>query len=194
MKPRPGPPPLREVSDFSPDANSVYSNGHDTHAGLQAALRKHLKDKEFDLDKIGFARSVLEAIENAQVNVDSIKTIKANFAVLLVELAKRQRKANREASGERIQSRVNRACQRFLVQHQEEARKEDVTLLIEEIEGQLDASPEGEEVRAAMRKLVWDFKLEEDPRSKVPDYEQFLRGLEGLPYAGARAVQSALAK
>ncbi len=185
--------PDRDTDDFSPLATSVYMEGRDTHAGLEDALRTHLGDEEFDLDKIGFARSVLAAIENPRIDPSALQTLKTNFTVLLGELAKRQRMANREASGERIQSRVNRTRQRFLAQHQDDgARKEDVMLLIEEIEGQLDTSPEGEEVRAAMRKWVRDFKLDEEPRSRVPDYAKFLNDLEGLPYAGTRAVQVSL--
>lgn len=181
----------RDVAAFEPNSANVYSDGRDTHAGLKAELRDFLGDPEFNLDKIGFARGVLAALEDPESSAESIATIMSNFSLLLTELAKRQRMANREASTERIQSRVHRARQRFLVQHREEARKEDVTLLIEEIEGQLDSSPEAEDVRSGMRGWVSEYKLDEEPRSEVPDFAKFLHALEGLPYAGLRAVQIA---
>lgn len=181
--------PERDLESFAPDASTVYAESRDTHAGLEAALQSHLGDEEFHLDKIGFARSVLASIEEEGSGADSVATFEGNFYLLLAELAKRQRKANREASSERIQSRVHRARERFLVRHQSEARKEDVTLLIEEIEGQLDSSPEAEDVRSAMRGLVSEYTLEEEPRSQVPDYPQFLNDLESLPYVGTQAVQ-----
>jgi hypothetical protein len=76
-----------------------------------------------------------------------------------------------------------------MADHPRTARREDVQLLIEEIEGQLDSTLEADEVRAILRRWVRDFGLEDDPRSDIEDFPKFLLELQGLAYAGPRAVQ-----
>ena len=180
----------QDMSDFGPDAGEVFNEGADSHAGVESALRAFLNEDEFDLDKIGFARSLLAAIESSPLDSPARAAVKRNFVVLLGLLAKMQRQANREASEERIRSRVSRAKRRFVSDNRDAPRKEAVSMLIEEIDGQLDSSVESDEVRSVMRKWIRDFKLEEDPRTRVEDFPTFLSQLEALPYMGTLAVQS----
>jgi predicted ATPase len=180
----------QDLSDFAPQQQEVFNGGADTHTGIETALRAFLNDNQFDLDKIGFARCLLVAINSAEVLSPARVIVKQNFVTLLRVLAKMQRQANRESSEERIRSRVNRAKRRFVSDNRDAPRKEAISMLIEEIDGQLDSSAESDEVRSVMRKWIRDFKLEEDPRSRVDDFPAFLSQLEALPYVGTLAVQS----
>jgi predicted ATPase len=180
--------PESDLDAFAPSVKAVYAGGNDTHKGLESAMRDHLADDEFDLDKIGFARSLLAVIAQG-ADEAAIAVVESNFKVLLAELARLQRGADRAASAEKIRNRVKRVRRRFAMDHPSSARREHVTLLIEEVEGQLDSTVEAEEVRATMRGWHRDFLLEEDPRTEIEDYSAFLRELEGLAYAGTRAVQ-----
>lgn len=177
-----------DMTAFAPDAEAVYVDGRDTHDGLESVLRAHLNDAEFDLDKIGFARSALASLSDRS-DSDALSTLEANFKVLLGRLAELQRGADREARSEKIRSRVNRVRRRFATDHPHGAHREDVLLFIEEIEGQLDSTMEAEETRAILRRWVQELKIEEDPRAEVEEYPAFLRKLEGLAYAGSRSVQ-----
>lgn len=178
-----------DMTAFAPDAEGIYVDGRDTHDGLESVLRAHFNDVEFDLDKIGFARSVLASLSGGGDGDAALSRLEANFKILLGRLAKLQRGADREAGLEKIRSRVNRVRRRFATDHPHSARREDVLLFIEEIEGQLDSTMQAEETRAILRGWARELKVEEDPRAEVEDYPAFLRKLEGLAYAGSLSVQ-----
>lgn len=181
--------PEHDLGDFGADPTLIFAEGRATPRGLEQAVRDHLGKEDFHVDKVGFARSVLAVVEGTDAEDAAVVRLKANFSVLLAELAKRERSADREAGQERIRSRVNRIRRRFLADHSGDANCEDVLLLVEEIDSHLDGSHEAEDVRAEMRAWGRDFELEENPRAPLPRYEEFLARLEGLPYAGARSVQ-----
>ena len=113
----------------------------------------------------------------------------SNFRTLLAQLTLRQRSANREQRAEQIRSRINRVRRRFENDHPNRARREEVTLLIEEVDAQLDSSMEAEEVRAITRQWIGKLRLDEDPRADIEDFNGFLGELQGLAYAGPRKVQ-----
>jgi predicted ATP-dependent endonuclease of OLD family len=177
------------LNGFVAEPSVIFKDGLDSHGGLQAALCDYLQDDEFHLDKVGFARCLLAAVNETTKDSEFRQVAQRNFERLLRLLAKMQRQVNREVSEERIRSRVNRARRRFRSDNPEAPRKEAVSVLIEEISGQLDSSPESDEVRSAMRRWIREFKLEEEPRARIDEYERFLSQLEALPYVGTLAVQ-----
>lgn len=151
-------------------------------------MRQHLGDPEFSINKIGLARNVLEAADSSELAKET-ETMDGNFRRLLAALASLQRKADREAKEEKIASRINRTRRVFLAGHPVGARKEEVSLLIEEVEDQLDSSPESDAVRATMRKWRRDLELDDDPRREIEEFPLFVRELEALAYAGTQAAQ-----
>jgi len=153
---------------------------------LECAIRDLSGESNFHLDKIGFARSVLSVLQQRAANDPELGTVESNFRLLLAELGRRQRKAVQAESAERISSRINRARDRFLRAHPERARREHVHLLIEEISGQLDNSNEAEDVRAAMRSWHQLFKLDDDPRGEIENFDELAGALKALAYTGAR--------
>jgi predicted ATPase len=178
-----------DVTNFVPAAATVFQGDRDTLSGLQNALRSHIGDASFDLDKIGFARSVVAVVQELEPDDADLAVLQANFRTLLGALAKRQRLADRRANSERISGRIKRAARRFLADHPTSARREHVLLLKEEIEDQLDATLEADEIRAELREWVREFQLEDDLRADIEDYSRFRAVLAGLAHAGTRAVQ-----
>jgi energy-coupling factor transporter ATP-binding protein EcfA2 len=180
----------KDLNAFAPTSKVVFQDNRDTLKGLEAALVQHLSDERIHPDKIGFARSVIDFVEDASDDQASdLSTLEANFRVLLSQLARLQRDADRDASNDRIGKRVNRETKRFVSDHPRSATREEVLLLVELIERQLDHSREAEEVLAAMRRWNHDFALHEDPAAEVEDYGRFIEDLRPLAYAGDRAVQ-----
>jgi len=179
-----------DLTGFNPTPAVIFEDGRDTHVGIEAQLRVSLDNESFHLDKIGFARCLLAAIERSPTESPGRSVVVQNFVTLLHLLAKKQRQANREANGERIRSRVNRARKRFVSDNPDAPRKEAISVLIEEIDGQLDSDAESDDVRSGMRKWIREFKLEDDPRATVEDFPKFLAALEALPYVGTLSVQS----
>lgn len=121
---------------------------------------------------------------------EDVVKVEKNFRVLLAEIARCQRQAESAESVDRISSRINRAKRAFTRTHHDQARREDVSDLIEEITNQLDNSPEAEDVRAAMRSWRRDFDLDADPRALVDDYPRLLHAVDSLAYQALRASSS----
>lgn len=170
-------------------AAKVFADQRGTLKGVEAAIKAQLGDEHFHLDKIGFARNVVAVLRTAAPGDEAAELVESNFRVLLSQLGRMQRAANRDASREKIRSRLNRIRRRFEADHQHGARRESVILLVEEIDSQLDTGLESEEVRAAMRSWTSKHQLDEDPRGELDDFAGFLLDLQSLPYAGARSVQ-----
>lgn len=151
---------------------------------LEKAIRQKSGDAKFHLDKVGFARAVVEVAGEGEV--EGVDTLRSNFTLLLSALAKMQRTAVRRTTVDRISSRINRAKRDFTRTHKSSARKEAVNALVEEISNQLDTSRESELVRAEMN--TWDtrFGLSESPRDEVDDYAGLLKAINALAYKAVR--------
>ncbi|NHC23654.1 AAA family ATPase [Nocardioides sp. IC4_145] len=156
---------------------------------LEKAIATKAGAESFHLDKVAFARATVDALTGVvpgSVSTDERKVAEANFRLLLAEIAKCQRAAERAESVEKISSRINRAKRDFTRTHPTQARREDVVALIEEVGSQLDFSPEAEDVRAEMRTWFAAFELDSEPRTLVGDFEGLVRALDGLAYKAVR--------
>ncbi len=153
---------------------------------LEQTIRRLTAQENFELNKIGFARSVLAELASDATREQDRQTLSRNFRQLFEALGVRQRKAVRAESVERVSSRINRARDRFIREHVSTATREHVLLLIEEISGQLDNSEEAEDVRAEMRSWRPRFHLDEDPREAIEDIEDLHAALRSLAYLGKR--------
>lgn len=172
---------------FAPSPSEVFAAKKDTIRGLEVLLAQASGDSAH-LDKIGFARCLLSVLPQHESTADG-ERLASNFIALLAALTRRQRQADRDTREEKVRTRVNRERRRFMADHPDAARREEVTLLVETIERQLDTSPEADEVRRTMSAWQRRYQLNEDPRSLVEDYPGFLRALDGLAYAGVQQAQ-----
>lgn len=143
------------------------------------------------LDKVGFARAVIAAIEHdatPELRAAVVKNFEALFALLVAA----QRAAVRKNGRERVRSTVKRFRNAFLRDHPSTAQRRDVGALLDDIEGQLsEVTDETEEVRAAVRKIRADFQLSDEPASPVPDFDGLKERLGQLTYEGVRTVLEA---
>lgn len=181
-----------DISTLGLSAGTVFDEAP-TKAGakgtidaLEQAIRKVTGQESFELNKIGFARSVLAELASDAVQEEDRQLLAANFRQLFTALGVRQRAAVRAESVERVSSRINRARDRFMREHVSTATREHVLLLIEEISGQLDNSEEAEDVRAEMRSWRPQFHLDDDPREAIEDIEELHTALRSLAYLGKR--------
>lgn len=180
------------------EPTSTDSRGEPRNRGLIKYLELAIGDAtgkpEFHLDKVAFARAVVEvaSLQDPQrpVTADDITVMANNMRVLLAAIAACQRQAIRAESVDKISSRINRAKREFLRTRKKNARKEDVLALIEEIGSQLDNSPEAEDVRATMRGWERTFLLDSEPRAPVPDFPALVKAIEQLAYQAVRAAEA----
>lgn len=142
------------------------------------------------LDKVGFARAVLEAVEHDAPEA-SREVALANFAVLFRRLDKAQRDAMRKNNRDRISKTLNRLRKNFVKDYPKAATRRQVEELLDGVLAQLlDTSPEAETVRDTVRLIRADFHLHDEPHTVVEDYDGLLARLESLVYEPVRNVQS----
>ena len=164
------------------------------NGGMLKFLEKTIATKagaeSFHLDKVAFARATVDVltgtVPGSVASNEDRDVAEANFKLLLAEIARCQRAAERAESVEKISSRINRAKRDFARTHPTQARREDVVALIEEVGSQLDFSPEAEDVRAEMRTWFAEFELDTEPRKLVTDFAGLIKALDSLAYKAVR--------
>lgn len=195
--------PAAKVSDYGLSAEDVLTSDHasssrpEVSVGLLKCLERAIAERSgiasFHLDKVAFARATVDVLagnaRGSRVSVDDIEAAVRNFGLLLSKIAAKQRVAERAETVDRISSRINRAKRDFKRTHENQARNEDVLDFIEEISGQLDLSPEAEEVRAETRRWLTRFGIAEDPRALVRDLPGLFRAMDGLAYQATRGAE-----
>lgn len=168
--------------DLNLTAEGVLSGDKALLNSLENAIRTSVDKPTFHLDKIAFARCVIEVVRRNSVSNEAIEKLAKNFRLLNSEIGKKQRTADSDERGVNIQGRIKRDKERFLANNPKGARREQVTILFEDIERQLDESHQADMVIAKMSKWRHDFKLSEDPRSSVEDYGSLVDALNKLTY------------
>ncbi|MEV6348369.1 AAA family ATPase [Actinoplanes sp. NPDC051851] len=158
-----------------------------THDALEQAAAERLEG--FHLDKVGFARSVLEAVSCDESLTVATQTMEANFRVLFRELGRRQRQAMREIATEKTSAKIKRLKRSFLLDHPATALKEQVMLLLEDVEAVLDNSVDAEALRSQIRSTRREFGLDDDPTTPIADFGAFRDRLEELVYREVNDVQ-----
>lgn len=167
----------------------TFDSAAATHAAVERAAAAVLGE-EFHLDKVGFARSIIEVItrEEARDIGEATRSAESNFRLLFRQLGSLQRRADREVASERISSKINRLRASFLRDHPDHAKREEAMLLLEDIEADLDSSVDAEALRSQLRTIRRDFELDELSQP-VQDYDAFKRALSSLAYLEVRLSQ-----
>ncbi|WP_433272682.1 ATP-dependent nuclease [Actinosynnema sp. CS-041913] len=156
------------------------TEGKGTHDALQEAAAGIVTG--FHLDKVGFARSVIDAVRLDDRLAAAAATLDANFRVLFRALGSKQRQAMRDITVEKTGSKIKRLKKSFLLDHPAVATREQATLLLEEIEAGLDNSVDAEDFKSQIRDIRRTFMLDDDPTESVEDFDSFRGGLDVLVY------------
>lgn len=160
----------------------------------EAAAREFSPNKArpLELNKVGFARGVLYALDSAEGAdqvADRDQTL-ANMDVLFTELARLQREAMRENDRDRVSKVINRLRRNFLKNHPKTATGRDILELFETIEHELPpTTPEAESLRDSLRLLAAEHSLNDEPMAELSNYEAVKEEIEALAYQAVRAVQ-----
>lgn len=157
-------------------------------------LFKTLSEDGLHIEKIGFARNVIEIVSNnseefQNLSLETINEFDQNFKILFEKLNKMRRAAERELSGEKVSKKINRLKKRFLQNYPNNSRKENVVILFEEMEAALDDTAESNKVKYAINDLRLKYELEEVVNESIADYENFKTDLNKIVYAGRIAAQ-----
>lgn len=166
----------------------LFGGEEGTHEALEQAAARIVSG--IHLDKVGFARSVIDVIKNEDVVLSSaLAQLDANFRVLFRELGQRQRKALRLITTEKTSAKLKRLKRSFLLDHPSGATKETAKLFFEEIDAVLDGSVDADDLRIQLRAITRAHELEDNPTDLIGDYSVFCNALETLAYREVNQVQ-----
>ena len=163
------------------------NKAHSTHAALERAGKAKLST--FHLDKVGFARSVLDALRDEASFPEAAGRLDQNFRGLFRQLARLQREAMKDIATEKVGSKVRRLTRLFLRDHPSSATREQAAVLMEEIDASLDNSFDAEDLKSRTRHVRRTFTLDEEPMALIEDFDAFRSILDTLVYGAVIRVQ-----
>ena len=168
---------------------------------LEASLQDS-RDKDLEINKVGFARNVIRVVNEwvgkqdlSEHQSDALKVFEQNFRALFKKLNIMQRRAQQKLTNEKLDQKIERLKKNFNARHPHSARREDGVILLEEIEGILETNTHNESIKgveatkSAIQNLRRDYKLDIDMNKAIDDYTGFQVGVERIKYAGLLASQ-----
>jgi len=160
-----------------------YENARRTQQNLIDALNAAAEVKGAHIEKVPFARAVVQVVEklaNDETKDPEFELLFRRVSALFREINIGRRRAERESLRERIGTAVHRHQAIFFREHPDKATKENAQVLLEQIEESLDEGNESDEVRIAIARLKKDFLLADDSAQPVPEYSAFRHRVESL--------------
>jgi hypothetical protein len=135
------------------------------------------------IDKVGFAKevvSILERVRDQHPRPPGLPDVEHNFERLLADLAQRLSRAASAEADRRSNRRTDRIVRSFLRDFPDAASRDAADELLRELEASLELTTGDDAVRADLIGLRRDFKLNTDPLTPVPDFEEFRRRVSDL--------------
>jgi hypothetical protein len=170
------------MTNIEPSIDEVLKHieGEGTLGAVVEACKVATSDEALHIDKIGFARTVLEVLKKDQIDasvlLDNARALFRKLNILL-------RKAKKETDEDRVSKRVERTKKRFLQDYPETALREQAYFLINDLESTLDDSNESDAIKTQLLRIRRSFKITEEMHLPIDDYEEFKKTLESLKYA-----------
>lgn len=183
----------RDVDSITEKAlTSKLTKGASVFHAVEALLTE-LTDDGYHIEKVGFARYVVEIVSKQQPMSDEltkgVESFEKNMRILFRHLDKIRREAERELIGERVSHKINRLKNSFLQDHPVSAKREDAHVLFDDIDAALDDGPESDAVKITILGLRRTFEVDEDMTQPIDEYKVFKEALEKIKYAGRIATQ-----
>lgn len=184
----------REAAEITPEAIQSKLTGDRTIFDAVAACFDDLSEVGPHIEKVGFARNVVEVVvESSRQSVselhEAVEEFEVNMKLLFRRLNGIRRLAERELIGERVAHKINRLKDSFIQDHPTSARREEAHVLFDDMEASLDEGPESDPVRIAIMGLRREFSIDDDMTQPIYQYDKFQDGLERIKYAGRLASQ-----
>jgi len=147
------------------------------------------------IEKMGFARSVLEVVkENSKKNnsadmQQAIANFTHNMTLVMSSLTRMQRAAERDNQKVKVSSKIDRLKDAFIQDHPTSATREDVVIFFEDIEAALDDTVESDEILIVLQQIKREYQLDTEITSNIIGYDSFKERLDKLRYAGQLTTQ-----
>ena len=159
-------------------------------AAALAASTKGGLVRPLELQKVAFARNVVDLVLHKKTERAVQEEFYENFQPLLALIEMKQREALRDHAHARISTVINRLRKNFIRDHPSNIRKTEATSLLEGLIAQLPSEAvEADAVLDGIRAIQRDFKLTDNPRSLVNEPDKLRARLYALSYGATNAVQ-----
>lgn len=151
-------------------------------------------DRPLDLDKVGVARGVLQALNDPGLDPDLLANTITNFTRLFDHLDRAQRAARTTQATDRTRHNMNDLKTRFKKDHRTTATRRQGRIVLDELLAvmptkDLAAHQAADTVRTAVQDAVATHDLDREPTKPIDDYPGFLEELERIVYTPLAAVQ-----
>lgn len=185
--------PMAEAEKFTEDGLTSAVPDKQLFDAVKHWLQEALGGK-CHIEKVGFARSVIETINNPESSADgelgaALTEFETNMRALFRRIDTMVRAAERELSADRISQKVERMRSAFLRDYPNGARREQAYVLFEDLLAALGEDIESDAIRTEINWLRRDFDIDKQMAEPIHDYENFKVRLEGVQYAGRVATQ-----
>jgi hypothetical protein len=185
----------RETAAITPEAIRNNLVDDRTVFDAVAACFDDLSEDGLHIEKVGFARNVVEIVgESSRLAGSeelrkSLEEFEGNMKILFRGLNRIRREAERELISERVTHKINRLKDSFIQDHPTAARREEAHVLFDDMGASLDDGPESDPARLAIMNLRREFSIDDDMTRPIDRYNKFKEGLEHIKYAGRLATQ-----
>jgi predicted ATPase len=166
----------REAAAITPEAIRNNLTGDRTVFDAVAACFDDLPEDGLHIEKVGFARNVVEVVVESSRLVgsgelrESLEEFEGNMKTLFRGLNRIRREAERELISERVTHKINRLKDSFIQDHPAAARREEAHVLFDDMEASLDDGPESDPVRLAIMNLRREFSIDDDMTRPIDRY------------------------
>jgi hypothetical protein len=187
---------IREVVKFREGTPPVIERGAiDAEVAkggpLIDALDRVLRASGGRIDKIAFAKAVIAACDDLGLLDADVSLFLDRMRVVFRAVNYAIREATEQAQHKKLETMVSERTTLFTIDHPDWATREQARIALQQIEAQLDDSPEAEAIRNAVIPILRDYDLQGEPAESVPDYANFLSDFQGLRFAWRLAETAA---
>jgi NurA-like 5'-3' nuclease len=183
----------RDLQDITEDKiRSLFESGITLFESADQCVASCSKDTPH-LEKIGFARSVIEVVNalgrSANKSKDesvALAHFEENFKILFRQLDKMKSLAELERTRDKASSKVKEVEERFFASHPKTANREDVVKFLEQLEALLraDESFDGVAVKKGIAEIYESHKLASRYEEPIDNFEALKRDIRSLKYRG----------
>jgi hypothetical protein len=188
----------RDIRDITEDfVQQRVELGETMFDAVNACIQACSKDPR-RLDKVGFARSVIEVIHKLRKDetkeskyTEALEKFESNFKILFRELDRKKSLAELERTREKASQKIRDIEESFFTNHPNNAYREDVVVFLDKLEALLimDDSFDSDEIRKGIGSIRNDYKLNINLGERVDNYEHFKHEVQRLKYLGKLASQ-----
>jgi hypothetical protein len=152
--------------------------------GLLDAINREAKKHKGRIDKIAFAKAVVEVCRDPAPPMQSeVGAFLDRMCIIFRAVNEAVRRATEDAANRKLETLVAERVGLFKIDYPNHATREQASIVLRQIEAQLDESAEADAIRNAMVPLRRDYLRQDELDARVDDYATFLEKLDGLKHA-----------